>query len=203
MHRSFAVSRLLAWSLAISATQLVGSPEVHAAAPLPSPTPLPVSAPVASPPPQVTYGLARRIHPPTPCEVPTYSQGGPGAPYVIADGVPRAGRPFRVVWTTKPTVPTETPAWPAMLLISFELTAPVSLTSMGAPGCHLMVDPEYIMTPHAGTILTQAGGRLCLDWTPKASVIGQHFYAQMLCYAPGVNAGGFLVSPVLHSIVGS
>lgn len=196
MIRSSAVSRLLVWCLFLSATQL-GTSDAHAARPLPA------APPVHSPPPPHTWGLARRIHPPTPCDVPTWSEGGPGAPYVVADGVPRVGQPFQVEWTTKPTVPGEPPAWPALLLISFELTAPTSLTPLGAPGCYLLLEPEYIMTPHSGSILTQTGGRLRLDWTPKPGLVGQHFYAQMLCHAQGVNAGGFLVSPVLHAIVGS
>jgi hypothetical protein len=209
MLRSFVPSRLVAWSLFLSAAQL-GTSDVHAAGPsagapssaLPTGT-APAPAPNAPPPPQHVYGLARRIHPPTPCDVSPFSEGGPGAPYVVAEGVPHVGQPFHVEWTTKPTVPGEPPAWPAMLLISFELTSPTSLAPMGAPGCYLMLEPEYIMTPQAGTILTQSGGRLRLDWTPKPGVLGQYFYSQMLCYAPGVNAGGFLVSPVLHTIVGN
>ncbi|MCK5940385.1 MAG: hypothetical protein KAI24_00335 [Planctomycetes bacterium] len=135
--------------------------------------------------------------------MPTWSVGGPGAPYVATDGVPRAGQPFRAEWSTKPTAPGDPPAWPALLLISFKLSAPMPLAPLGAPGCHLLVEPDFIMTPQAGSILTQTGGRLRLDWTPQFGVIGQQFFAQMLCYAPGVNAGGFLVSPALHTIVGS
>lgn len=154
-------------------------------------------------PPPLTYGRARMIHAPTPCDVPTFSEGGPGAPYFVADGVPQVGQPFRVGWTTKPTTPGESPAWPAMLLVSFGLSAPLPLASIGAPGCHLLVQPDYIMMPRAGSILTQFGGCINLDWTPRGGLAGFTFYAQLLVSAPGVNTGGFLVSPALHVEVGS
>lgn len=158
---------------------------------------------IASPPPAFTHGRARMIHAPTPCDVPSFAPSGPGAPYFVTEGVPRAGMPFRVDWTTKPTSPGEPPAWPALLLVSFQLQAPVPMDVVGAPGCHLMVVPEFLMVPHAGSILTQSGGRVRLDWTPQASVIGQDFYSQLLVTVPGANAGGFLVSPALHVVVGS
>jgi hypothetical protein len=158
---------------------------------------------IASPPPAFTHGRARMIHAPTPCDVSSFATGGPGAPYFVTDGVPRAGMPFRVDWTTKPTSPGEPPAFPAMLLVSFQIQAPTPMDVVGAPGCHLMVEPEFIMVPHAGSILTQSGGRVRLDWTPHASVIGQEFYSQLLVTVPGGNAGGFLVSPALHVVVGS
>ena len=95
------------------------------------------------------------------------------------------------------------PAWPCLLLVSFELSAPTPLAAIGAPGCHLMVAPDHVMVPKSGSILTQSGGHLRLDWTPNQSLVGTGFYSQMLCYAAGVNAAGLLVSPVLHVVVGS
>lgn len=157
----------------------------------------------ATMPPPLVYGRARMIHAPTPCDVPTFSEGGPGAPYFVADGLPQAGEPFRVDWTTKPTTPGESPTWPAMLLVSFDLITPMPLDSLGAPGCHLLVQPDHVMMPQPGTILTQSGGCVCLDWTPRAGLVGVTFYAQLLVSAPGVNTGGFLVSPALHLEVGS
>ncbi|HEB54028.1 MAG TPA: hypothetical protein ENI87_12305 [bacterium] len=165
-----------------------------------APAPAPVAA--SAPPPPPAYGRARMIHAPTPCDVPTFAPGGPGAPYFVADGLPQEGQPFRVEWTTKPTSPGALPAWPAVLLVSFELATPLPLDTVGAPGCWLMVEPDYIMVPQYGSILTQAGGSVRLDWTPNQSLVGSEFYAQLLCAASGVNAGGFLVSPALHVVVG-
>lgn len=154
-------------------------------------------------PPPLKYGRARMIHAPTPCDVPAFSEGGPGAPYFVADGWPRAGQPFRVDWSTKPTGPGDSPAWPAMLLVSYDLSAPMPLAALGAPGCHLLVQPDFIMTPKPGSILTQFGGCISLDWTPRGGLVGFTLYAQLLVSAPSVNTGGFLVSPALHIQVGS
>tara|TARA_R110002073_G_scaffold261948_3_gene424850 strand:- start:994 stop:1428 length:435 start_codon:yes stop_codon:yes gene_type:complete len=143
------------------------------------------------------------IHAPTPCDVPTFSEGGPGGPYFVTDGVPRVGQPFRVDWSTKPTSPSESPAWLAMVLVSYELATPHPLDALGAPGCHLMVSPEHIMMPREGTALTQFGGSVRLDWTPRVGLAGYSFYSQLLVSAPGVNTAGFLLSPALHVEVGS
>lgn len=163
----------------------------------------PAAAAIATPPPPFQYGRSRMIHAPTPCDVPTFSMGGPGAPYFLTSGIPRANVPFQVSWSMKPTIPGSLPAWPALLLVSLDPSAPVPLAVAGAPGCHLMVQPDYIMVPHAGSILTESDGCVRLDWTPNAGLIGIEFYAQLLVSAPGVNAGGFLVSPALHVQVGS
>jgi hypothetical protein len=158
---------------------------------------------IASPPPPFQHGRSRMIHAPTPCDVPTFSVGGPGAPYFVTSGLPRANVPFRVDWTMKPTAPGNQPVWPALLLVSLDRSAPVPLDVAGGPGCHLMVQPDYIMVPNAGSILTQSGGCVRLDWTPNGGLIGTDFYAQLLVSAPGINAGGFLVSPALHVQIGS
>lgn len=155
------------------------------------------------PPPGNVVGRARRLRSPSPCDVPPFVQGGPGVPYFVVEGTPRAGQPFRVQWSTKPTSPSDMPAWPAMLFVSFEAVDPVPLDALGAPGCHLQVLPEFIMLPSAGSILTQQGGRVNLDWTPSASVVGQDFYSQLLVFEPGVNGAGFLLSPALHVTIGN
>jgi len=167
---------------------------------------LPIAAPakefLAAPPPFV-HGRSRMMHAPTPCDVPTFSVGGPGAPYFVTSGIPRAGVPFQVDWTTKPTGPGALPTWPALLLISLNPSVPVPLDVVGGPGCHLMVEPDYIMVPKPGSILTQNGGCVRLDWTPNHGLVGAEFYAQLLVNSPGINAGGFLVSPALHVQIGS
>ncbi|MCB9878307.1 MAG: hypothetical protein H6835_11975 [Planctomycetes bacterium] len=156
-----------------------------------------------TPPPPLVVGRARRLRSPSPCDVPPFVQGGPGVPYFVVEAAPRAGHPFRVQWSTKPTSPTDMPAWPAMLFVSFEAIAPVPLDAVGAPGCHLQVLPEFVLLPMVDSILTQQGGRVNLDWTPAASLIGQDFYSQLLVFEPGVNGAGFLLSPALHITVGS
>jgi len=160
-------------------------------------------APPAPPPPNIPiYGLARMIHAPTPCEVPAFSEGGPGVPYFVTEGFPRGGWPFHVQWSTKPTVPEDLPAWPAYLFVSFELMTPTPLDAVGAPGCYQLVESDFVMIPTAGGILTQQGGRVHLDWTPHPGLAGQVFYAQMMVLVPGVNAAGLLVSPALHVVIG-
>ena len=158
-------------------------------------------APAIRPP--YTHGHARMVHPPTPCDVPTFAPGGPGAPYFVSAGVPHAGQSCRVVWTPGPTMPAEPPALPAFLMVSLRRVDPRPMGPAGATDCYLMVEPDFIMVPKPGSILTQSGGTVRLDWTPHESVIGQDFYGQLLVYAPGVNPAGFLVSPMLHVVVGS
>ena len=204
---ALAVALLVARSEAGPAPH-VASHDMLARAAEPSLTAPEVAALAAAPfaastmPPPLIYGRARMVHAPTPCDVPTFSEGGPGAPYFVANGLPQAGEPFRVDWTTKPTSPGESPAWPAMLLIALDPMAPMSLASLGAPGCHLLVQPDFIMMPEPGSILTQFGGCVSLDWTPRVGLVGFEFYSQLLCTAPSVNTGGFLVSPALHVQVG-
>jgi hypothetical protein len=159
-----------------------------------------LSAPV--PPPPLVLGRARMLHPATHCDVPPFAEGGPGIPYFVADGVPQVGQAFRVQWTTKPTVPAPPPAWPALLFVSFHRVS-IPLAAIGASGCVLGAAPEFVMVPHAGSILTQDGGRIYLDWTPGMAVVGLEFYSQLLVQAPNTNAAGFLLSPVLHAQVGS
>lgn len=187
-----------------TAAALLAVSVAHQEARLPARSPvLPVVAPeVAVPPPHV-HGRSRMLHAPTPCDVPAFGPGGPGAPYFVTSGIPRAGVPFRVDWTTKPTKPGPTPVWPAILLISMQPSVPTPLASVGGPGCYLMVQPDHIMVPQPGSILTQQGGRVRLDWTPPHGLVGTDFYAQLLVNAAGINAGGFLVSPALHVQIGS
>ena len=94
------LSEVLTGATALSMAMLVAHGQAQSTRALPS-----VTSPAAekaspamelSPPaPPFTYGRARMIHAPTPCDVPTFSEGGPGAPYFVADGVPRAGRRAR------------------------------------------------------------------------------------------------------------
>lgn len=198
-------------ALAVARSDPTSQPDAHEHVPATATNPVRVAgdiAPVArtvipSAPPPFLHGRSRMVYAPTPCDVPAFSPGGPGAPYVVADGVPRVGMPFRVEWTTKPTSPGEPPAWPALLLVSFNMGPPTPLDVAGAPGCHLLVQPDFIMLPRSGSILTQSGGHIRLNWTPRPPVMGQDLYGQLLVSAPGVNAGGFLVSPALHVVVGS
>lgn len=161
------------------------------------PAPLPPTLPA---PPML--GRARMLRAPTPCDVPPFAEGGPGVPYLVVDGMPMAGQPFRVQWSTKPTSPDDMPGWPAMLFVSFERIAPLPLDALGAPGCHLQVNPDFIMVPSVGSILTQQAGRVNLDWTPGSSLIGQDFFSQLLVIAPGANGAGLLLSPALHVTIG-
>lgn len=210
MTYSAALTRMCAVLLALTVAQQTARLPARAPDPIDSAealelSGLPVRETASAAPssvPFLMYGRARMIHAPTACDTSTFGFGGPGAPYFVADGWPRANRPFRVDWTTKPTMPKEMPALPAMLFISFDMMTPASMDTLGAPGCWLMVPPDNVMVPQPGTILTQDGGRISLDWTPQISVIGENFYAQLYVHAPGANAAGFLLSPVLHAQVG-
>ena len=171
--------------------------ETAAAATTAAATPAPAIPPV------VHWGMARLIQPPTPCYVAPNSEGGPGAPYVVATGVPRVGRSFKVEWTTKPTVPGSLPDLPALLFVALEATAPISLDPAGATDCYSLVPPDFVMIPGANSILRQTGGRVNLDWTPPITFVGVELFGQLFVADPNANPAGYLLSPALHVRVGT
>lgn len=154
------------------------------------------------PPPDPIRGRVRMLGARTGCTVPPFSPGGPGVPFFVADPEPRVGYPFRVQWTTKPTAPGELPSWPTMLALSFDPMTPLPLFWLGAPGCHQIVPLDVVLVPASGTILTQQGGRVFLDWTPGPGLGGTEFYGQLLVLAPGTNAASLLLSPAMQVLIG-
>lgn len=133
--------------------------------------------------------------------------GGRGNPLVLPDRSmqPAAGDPLRVLWTTTPIGPF--PSSPAYLLVSFGDVQPIELpSSAGFLGCTLHVDPRksnlFALMPRPGSVLTQDGGRVELNWTPPASFAGLEINMQLLAHAPDAD-GGWLFSPGLELWIGS
>ena len=179
-------------------TQVVAAPVgAHAAEVAAAAT---TGAPTAAPPSPV-WGRARMLHPKSHCHVPPFAPGGPGIPYFEVGGLPRVDEFFLVQWSTKPTVPSSPPAWPAALLVS-PVLLDTPLDAFGAPGCHLQLRPDMLLLPGSNVML-QSGGLTFFGWVPPASQLGLHFYAQLLVAAPGVNAAGLVVSPALQIEIGN
>lgn len=191
---------------ALAALLAFGPPELGVriveAAPASRAIPTPEAA-SPLPPPDPIRGRVRMLRARTACDVPPFSPGGPGVPYFVADPEPRVGHPFRVQWSTKPTAPGEPPAWPAALILSFDVLTPaLPLFWLGATGCSQQVPLDVALLPAAGSILTQQGGRVFLDWTPHAGLAGTVFYGQLAVLAPGVNPANLLLSPGMQVLIG-
>lgn len=141
-------------------------------------------------------GVAVVHQPKTTCQV------AGGGPVVLPVGRPIAGQPFRVQWSTKPTVPPEPPARDTWLLWSQRPATPAKLDQWGYSDCWLMVNPDNAMAPQPGTILTREGGRTFLDWTPPIWSAGQQLWLQLILVEPNA-PGRFVLSPALELVVGS
>ena len=127
-----------------------------------------------------------------------------GNPLVWPDHTmpPTAGQPLRVEWTTAPSRPYR--EGPTYLLLSFGNAVPIVLPAeLGFPGCTLHVNPSpknlHAIAPAAGSILTQSGGIVSLDWTPPAAFAGLEVNCQLVTH----RAGGWVFSPGLELWVGS
>src|SRR5690606_37919764 len=70
------LSGTLTGTLSGKLTGTLAGVETGAALASPNTAPLLASVHIANPPPPFTYGRARMIHAPTPCDVPTFSVGG-------------------------------------------------------------------------------------------------------------------------------
>lgn len=131
---------------------------------------------------------------------------GQGNPLVHCYKRPIAGQPLEIAWTVNPTPPYETnrPAW---LLVWFDEANPTDLTTFGYDNCTLWgpLNPKrmHALLPAAGSILTQQGGTVRLNWTPPGAWVGKRTFCQLAVASPGANAKGWLLSPALQLQIGS
>lgn len=142
------------------------------------------------------YAHVRVTFPPTPC------RSDDGVPYVWFSGRPKVGEPFHVTWTTRPTEPPDYPVYPGVLIVALTPSRPGSLSWWGAPGCWLMVNPQFVLAPSQTGNFHQQGGRFLLDWTPGAGLLGQSFYCQ-LAVNDRSNLAGWTLSPMLELTIGN
>ena len=153
---------------------------------------------LASPAPVV--GLIREIPAPVACQSAT---GNPIA--VVGPWPPTAGRTFQITWnTTACPVPPPPECFGVLLFSTKPMDQPFDLTAFGAPGCHLVVHPEFALAPDnsPGSSFRQIGGYFDLQWTPGPEMVGTDFYCQFAVQRPGKNDLGWLVSQGLHITIG-
>jgi hypothetical protein len=105
---------------------------------------------------------------------------------------PRIGTPFQLTLCNLPQNV-------ALLAMGWQrLPAPVSLASVGMPGCTLEISPD------ATAILVGQGG--CASWSlaiPDApSLVGVRYYNQALVLDQSANAFGAVMSAAAEGIVG-
>lgn len=151
-------------------------------------------------------GNVRMIFPATPC----WPAGGVNPYAWPMRTTPTAGSPIVVEFTTRALAPyPEADAW--LLLSTHPLQVPVPLDTIGGTGCQIVVAAESVVPIHAGVPLS-AGlilrdpaafpGCTWLAWTPPASAVGLHLYAQLVVHAPGENRAGLIVSPGVELLIG-
>ncbi len=123
-------------------------------------------------------------------------------PFVYPDWrEPHAGKPVSIDWTTRAARPF--PDELLILAISFRDTAPVELSPWGHFGCWMTQQPDYLVAPGPGSIVSRdEPGRVSLRWTPGDEWIGVSIYVQGLVLTEAGPAG-WLVTPGLEIIVGS
>lgn len=118
---------------------------------------------------------------------------------------PAAGEPMLVQWTTEGAIE-PFPNVATVLLVSFNDVRPIELHGVGLDGCSFHVDGNpknlYAFTPGTVPWLTQAGGKVWLEWTPPASFAGVELNMQLVVHAPGENDSGWLLSPGLELWIG-
>lgn len=146
--------------------------------------------------PQVV-GRARVVYPRTACWSPT------GNPLVrVRTAQPKAGAVVAVDWSTVPTTPPAAPGYVCALFVSLAPSEPLALGPWGAPGCWLLVPPQFVVLPQPGSWFTQEGGELRLRWTPEPWTVGRLWRLQLLVDAPGAPSGR-LLSPAVELVVGN
>ncbi len=122
-------------------------------------------------------------------------------PVPIVSTLPVVGKPFMATWAIE-WMPPRVTRLVAVLASTRALTTPVSL---GPSGCWLMVHPDFVMVPQAGSMLTYNGpaGALTMTLVPPAALAGTTFYLQALVAIPGVNDLGHVLSPRLEVEIGT
>ncbi len=134
-------------------------------------------------------------------------------PIVLPPRVPpRQGRPIVVSWQLSVVPPSPkvvdpdgvvTPPVVSLLAATLPLTAPVASGSP-APGCWLLVMPEMLFVPQAGSWLVYDEAKGLVTATIEAPIgsVGQDVYLQLLVAYPDANALGMISSAGLHLHVG-
>lgn len=148
-----------------------------------------------------------------PSGVPGYIRLFARSPCHTADGVlpyvyprwrtPRAGTEIAVDWVTRACRPF--PDELMLLAVSFRPAepGPADLSPWGHTGCWLLVNPDFLILPGPGSILSRdEPGRMSLRWTPGLEWIGQTVFAQALV-ATAAGPNGWLVSPGIEIRIGS
>lgn len=144
-----------------------------------------------------TLGYARIRYGKTACA----TRGGNPLPR-IGTPQPRAGAVVAIDWSTVPTTPPAAPGYVCALLVSLEPSAPLALDPWGAPGCWLLVSPQFTVLPRPGSWFTQEGGTVRLRWIPEPWTVGRVWYLQLLVDVPGAPAGR-LLSPAVDLLIGN
>jgi hypothetical protein len=149
----------------------------------------------------------RIIYGPTSCQ-----WAGPN-PVVLPTAMPRVGRELVVRWQLSCVPP------PPTVVDPDGVTSPPIVTLLGstrplsepmpagpaAPGCWLLVYPDFLIPPAPESWLTydRERGLVTMRWTPIAGHAGADLYSQLLVAIPGVNSLGIISSAGLHLHIGS
>ena len=85
--------------------------------------------------------------------------------------------------------------------IAFPVALPFELSGVGMPGCHLLQSNEVFGLP----VTPATASTLQFNATIPYSValVGQHYYIQAYCFAPGVNAAQIVTSNGIDWLIGN
>lgn len=118
---------------------------------------------------------------------------------------PVVGQEFVLKWHVEVLNPR--PRAVSLLCSTQPPPAPAPLDAYGAPGCVLLVQPDFVLVPQQATsgLLTYSptSGVVTLRWTPPVHMLGQRLTAQILVAVPGANQAGHLLGPAVEIIVGN
>lgn len=154
-------------------------------------------------PPIVNIGRVRQVFAPSACQSKT------GVPHLRwLSGRAEMGGEVVIHGVTR--LHADPPPELCALVCSFDSSEPLDGTPYGAPGCWLLVKPDFIISPAFGqppsdqkrfTVWGSKGNIYC-SWKPNASDIGLTLRMQMLTLSPGANKLGLLASNAVEIIVG-
>ena len=78
---------------------------------------------------------------------------------------------------------------------------PLALSGIGMPGCFLLQSNEVSGLPVTPLTVSTLGFQTSIP--PNSALIGQHYYLQAYCFAPGANAAQFVTSNGIDWLIGT
>jgi hypothetical protein len=85
--------------------------------------------------------------------------------------------------------------------IAFPVALPFELSGVGMPGCYLLHSNDVFGLPVTPVTASTLQFDAAIPLAPL--LLGQHFYIQAYCFAPGVNAAQIVTSNGIDWLIGN